>query len=127
MNLIQALKIDIRAVEDVDCAGFNNEFIEEINVVSLSFCNPYKTRDRAAQVEKRMQLDSGFLFSETRPRKERKTQVNRGGVKRVSDRFEFGAELFVAVKFPCLIDENLSKVSEDAIVSGCVRVGKGVA
>ena len=50
MNMVQALKIGIAFVHDVEGARFEHDLVEKVNIVYLTACNAYKRRNIASQI-----------------------------------------------------------------------------
>ena len=118
--------IEITAVEDIKAARLRNEIVQNPHVVRFPICNLDKRRDRASQIEKRMELDGAFALAEYGPRKERQTQVDRGRIEGIDGVLQFEAQIFVGIKSTGLSDEDLGKVGIDAPIASFVGVGQRV-
>ena len=70
----------------------------------------------ALERQQGVEFDGGFVLPKRGPRKERETEVNSGGIQRVSCGLEFKAKGFIGVERGSLLDEHLSKVGKDAPV-----------
>ena len=64
------------------------------------------------------------MFSKSRPRRERKTQVYRCRIKDIDRLVEFYAKFVILVKISCYMNQNLSKISVDTPVSVFICMGK---
>ena len=62
---IQPRKVDVPAVHDVEGARFQNQFVEQADIVRLPLCNANKTGDIAAEIHQRVELDGGFALTES--------------------------------------------------------------
>ena len=127
MKQIETLEVEIGAVHDIEGAGLRDEIVEGVDVVDFSLGNLDKRRDRAAQIQKRMELDGGFVFSESRPREKRKTQIDRGRVEGVDGLIQIDAERVVCIQMPSRTNQDLGKVGPEAPVADFVGMGQIVA
>lgn len=59
MKEIETLEIEITPIQDIKGTGLGYELVQDIDIVDFSFCNLDKRRDRAPEVQKRMELDGG--------------------------------------------------------------------
>jgi len=121
---MKSLKIEITAIENVKGSEFQNEVVQDIDVLEFSVGHSDKTRDIASEIEKRMEFDGTLRLPKLGPRKKRKAKIDRGGIERISGLVEFRAKGFVSVKFSCSGNQDVSKVAVDTPVSGFVRFGK---
>ena len=127
MHSIEAGKIEITAIHDVNRTGLHHELVEDIDVVNLASGNNNKGRNVAAQVQQGVQLDSALGLAELGPGEQRHTQIDGRRVQRVYRIVQFHAKAVVCVKRPGLLDEHLSEVGVDAPVARLVCVGQCVA
>ena len=86
-----------------------------------------KSRDIAAQVEQRVQLDRSLGRSEMRPRKQRQAQVDGRGVERVDGVLQVDAEGLVDIQRSRDADQALGEVGVDAPVAHVVGIGQRIA
>ena len=77
---VEALEIHVAAVHDVERTRLRQNLIQHIDVVHFAVCNADKRRDIATQIQERMHLDGSLVPPETSSGKQRKTQVDGGGV-----------------------------------------------
>jgi hypothetical protein len=98
MEAIEATKVDISSVHDIESSRFDDQLIEDSDVVDGSFGNADETRDTAPQVHQGMQFDRSLALAKVRPRKEGETKVDGCGIQDVGCLFEFQTEIFVGVK-----------------------------
>jgi hypothetical protein len=56
----QALEVEIAAIHDIECAGFRNELIQNIDVMHLAVADEDERRDAAAQIKQCMKLHGGL-------------------------------------------------------------------
>ena len=98
MEAIQATKVDISSIHDIESSRFDEQLIEDSDIVNGSFGNADETRDIASQVHQGMQFDRSLAFAKVCPRKEGETKVDGCGIQDVSGLFEFQTEVFVGVE-----------------------------
>ena len=60
MQRMQAGKIDISAIHDVDRAGFGEQHIKRMNIVQLAVGDMDEAWNVAAQIEQRVHLHGGL-------------------------------------------------------------------
>ena len=77
MKNVETSEIEIAAVEDIETAGLGNQIVQDADIMDFSFCDLDKRRDRAPQIEQRMELDGSLVFPEYRPGKKRPTDTGR--------------------------------------------------
>ena len=94
---MQPGKVDVTAVHDVEGARLQNQFVEEVDIVRLSLCNADKTRDTAAQIHQRVELDGRFALAESGPRKQGKTQIDGAGIEDICRLFELYPKVVLGV------------------------------
>src|SRR5690625_45375 len=76
VQAVQAAKVEIRSIHDVESARLGKQQVEHVDVVELSVGNVYKARDGATQVEQRVQLHRRLRASKWRPGEHRQTQTD---------------------------------------------------
>src|SRR5690606_25711753 len=101
--------------------------VEHPHVVELAVGDVQERRDIAAQIEQRVQLDRGLGPLVRRPREQRQTQVDVGGIERVDALADLYAEWLVGIELPRQADQALGKVGVDAPAAYCVGIGQRVA
>ena len=70
VELVEATKIDIATIHDVEGRWFEDELIENPDIVSCALGDADEARDRATQVHKGVQFDRSFALAKMGPRKE---------------------------------------------------------
>jgi len=121
---MKTTEIGVSAIHDVKGAGFRREVVEDVHIVRLSFCDADKTRDGAAQGQKSVHFDGGFCLAKSRPGKERKAEVDGGGIEGVGDLVEFQDPLVVGIQASGVLNQGIGEIGEDAPVSLLVGVGE---
>jgi len=124
---VQSLKIDGAAIHDIERARLDRQLVEYGDVVHFPVRNVDKTRDVAAQVEERVQLDGSFATAEAGPRKEFQTEIDGRRIERVNGLGKHRTQGFVRVKLPRLADQHLGEVGVDAPIVNAIGVGQRAA
>lgn len=71
-----------------------------------------------------MHLDGALVRAESRPRKQRETEIDGGRVERVQALIQVHADRIVRIQRPGDANEDMSEIGEDAPVVRLVRVGQ---
>src|SRR2546425_9082684 len=127
LDAMQAGKVQIAPVHDVERTGFVNQLVENVHIVDAARRDNNHGGEVALQGQQSVKFDGGFASAEGGPRKERQAQVDGGGVQRVSGLLKFGGKRLVGVERRGLLNEPLSEVGEDAPVAAFVGVGQCAA
>ena len=116
MNAMPAGEVEVAAIHDVERSGIPDQLVEDVDVMHTA-CGDNDDRGKVAlEREQGVEFDGGFVTAERGPREQRKTQVNGGGVQRVSSGLEFKTKGFIGIERGGLLDEHLGKIGEDAPV-----------
>ena len=96
--------------------------LQNVDIVQFSVGNQDKFGNVALEIQQRMQFDRPFGSPKLRPGKQRKAQVDRGGIQGV-DR---GVETEVVAQLELLgsLDEDLSEVGVDAPIALVIGMSK---
>lgn len=121
---IEAIEVDVATVHDVEGTWFGDQDIQDVDIVILSFRNPYKRWDVAAQIEERMKFDGSFALPEPGPRKEGKTQVDGCGIEDIGDPIQLHTDIFLSLQPPGDTNQHMSKIRVDAPISPFVGIGQ---
>ncbi len=124
---IEAGEVDISTVHDIEGAGFGGEFVEHPGVVPPGAGDMDESRDVAAQIQQRVQLDGGLALLERRPREDREAEIDGGGVEGVDGLVEIDAERLAGIQAPGNTDQGLGEVGVNAPVAPFVGIGQGGA
>jgi hypothetical protein len=124
MQSVQACKVQVAAIEDIEAAGLEGQLIEDVHIVNTARGDNHHRGIIAPQRQEGVQLDRGLGAPELRPGKERQAQIDGRRVQRIGGLLEFGAKGFVGVEHRGLGDELLSEIGEDAPVSFFAGVGQ---
>ncbi len=124
---IEAGKIDIATIQNVKRPRFQDQLVEQIDIVNIAFGNADKTGNTAVEVHQGMELDSAFAFAEMSPREKRETEVDRGRVEDIGGLVQNHTELVFGIQVSCSSDQHLSKIGVDLPISVFVGFGKSAS
>ena len=127
IEAIQATKVDISTIHDIESSRFDHQVVEDGDIVDGSFGNADKTRDIAPQVHQGMQFDCSLAFAKVSPRKEGKAEVDSRRIQDVGRLFEFEAEVFVGVKVSGNMNQPMSKIRINSPIPFLVGIGQGAS
>jgi hypothetical protein len=121
---METSKVDVSAVHDVEGSRFEDQLIQEGDIVNFPMSDADHTRNRASQIHLGMEFDSAFVLSKRGPRKEGETEVDRGGIQSVSRLGDFWFEGFARIQLSGYSDQHMSKVGVDAPIPFFVCIGQ---
>jgi hypothetical protein len=121
---IETVEVDVATVHNVESTRFENQDIQDVDVVNLPFRNPYKRWDVAAQIEKCVKFDGSFALPEPGPREEGKTQVDGCGIEDVGDPIQLHTEVVPGIQPPGYTNQHVSEICVDAPISLFVGIGQ---
>jgi len=127
MNGIEAIEVQIPTVDDIEGSGFEDQLIEDMDVVNLAMRDNEERGNASSEIQEGMQLHGAFVSSELGPGKKRETEIDRGGVQCVSGLIQFDSEGIVGVEATSLANEDLGKVGIDLPISDLVGMSQSVA
>src|SRR4030043_56430 len=121
---IEASKIDVSPVHYVEGGWFENQLIQEGNIVNFPMSDANHARNRASQIHLGMEFDGTFVLPERGPRKKGETQVDRGGIQSVSSLGDLQSEVLVRIQLSGHSDQHMSKVGVDTPIPFFVGIGQ---
>src|SRR5438445_2437349 len=127
MNLVKTGEIEVAAIHYIKCTRFEDQSVENVDIVNSAVSNDNNGRNAAPQVEQSMEFYGTFRPAKPGPGEKRKTQIDGRRIECVSCVVEFDAKTRVRVKRPRHPNQDLSKVSIYAPVADGIRVGQSVA
>ena len=127
MDVVEARKIEIAAIHDVDGPRLDDQLIEDIDIVNFPRCNDHYRRNVPMQIQKGMEFDRALAFSKPGPREKSKTQIDGCRIQDICRLFQCDAEGVRGVKFSGFRDEDLSKVRINPSIPVLIGVGKCIA
>ena len=117
-------KVDIGAIHDVEGARLVGDRIEPSHIVHTGRGDIDYRWYRSSQIELRMQLDSGFRRTKTRPTKKRQRQIDRRRVQGVNRLIQLDAQIFVRIQPTRLADQTHCQVPPQLPISLFVGIRK---
>ena len=124
-DLRQSREVHVSAVEQVECAGFENERIQPQHVVGTCRTHFDLHRNRPAQVELRVQLDARFGRAELGPGKKLQGQVDGRRVQRVDRLVQLQSEILAGIKSSRPFDQSRGQILPQSPVALFVGFGQG--
>lgn len=126
-DFVEAGKIEIAAIHDVDGSQLDDQLVEDIDIVNFPRGDDDHRRDVPVQIQKGMEFDRTLAFPELGPREKGQTEVDGGRIQGIDCLIQFDAEGIGGVKFSGFGDEDLSEVGINSPVSGLIGMCKGIA
>ena len=123
MDVVESCKVQIAPVEKVNGARFEEELVEEIDLVNFAGSNENERRDAAPQIHKRMKLDRPLALAKFCPGENRKAKVDCAGIEGLNGFFQLYAEIFVGIKSAGLSNQEVGEVAIDAPVADLIGMG----
>ena len=127
VDLVEAGKIQIAAIYDIDGPQFDDQLVEDIDIVNFPCGDDHHRRDVPMQIQKGMEFYCPFAFPELGPGEKGQTEVDGRRIQGIDRLIQFDAEGIGGVKFPGFGDEDLSEVGINPPVPGLIGMGKGIA
>src|SRR5208282_3302815 len=124
---IEAGEVHITAIHQVEGSDFEEQLIQQVDVVDLSAGHIDIGRNAAAYIQQGMQLDGALAATKLRPGKQRQTQIDGGGVESIDGLGPLHSERGVAVEVASPGDQDLGEVAIDAPVADLVGIGESGA
>jgi hypothetical protein len=127
MDSIKAIEIQIPTVDDIKGSWFEDQLIEDVDVVNFAMGNNHEGGNTSPEVQESVKFHCAFVGSEFGPRKKRQTQIDGGGVQGVGRLIQFDTEGIVGVEATRLADEDLGKIGIDSPIPDLIGMSKGVS
>ena len=127
VHAVESSKIEVSAIHQVNSAGFPDQLVQDVDLVDLPAGHNDHRGNAAPKVQQGVQLDGRFVAAELSPRKQRQTQIDRGGIERIDGLIEFDAERLLPVETSRHLDQHMSEVGVDSPVADLIGMGQGVA
>src|SRR3972149_10177796 len=123
---MQAFKIDVRPVHDIERPGLKHEVIQDVDLMDTTWRYFDKCGDIPLQIEQRMEFDAPLAASKRGPRKQRKTEIDRRRIEGINGLVELQGKRFMTVEIPGGIDQHSGEVGIDEPVPCFVGMGQRV-
>ncbi len=124
---IETSEVDVSPVHDVKCSGFENQLIQEGDIVNFPMSNADHTRNRASQIHLGVKFDGAFVLSKRGPRKEGEAQIDGCGIQGISRLMKLESEILVHIQLSGHSDQHMSEVGVDAPIPFFVGIGQRAA
>jgi len=121
---IEASKVDVPTVHDVEGSWFQNQLIQEGDIVNLPMSDADHARNRAPQIHLGVKFDGTFVLPKRGPREKGETQIDGRGIQGISSLMELQPEIFVHIQLSGDLDQHLSKVGVNVPISFFVGIGQ---
>ena len=110
LEAIKSGEVDIAAIHGVEGSRFDREMVESVDIVHFAVGNVDKTRDVAAQIDERVELDRRLASAEFRPWEEGEAEIDGGGVESVDRLLQIDGKALLSVEFACVGNEHVCEV-----------------
>jgi len=121
---MEAREIDVSSVHDVEGSGFEDQLIQEGDIVNLSMSDADYARNRASQIHFGMEFDSPFVLPKRGPWKKGETQIDCRGIQGISRLVQLQSEILVRIQLSGHSDQHMSEVGVDMPIPFFVGVGQ---
>lgn len=127
VDLVEAGKIQIATIHDIDGPQLDDQLVEDIDIVNLPRGDDHHRRNVPVQIQKGMEFDCTLAFPELGPREKCQTEVDGSRIQGIDRLIQFDTEGIGGVKFSGFRNKDLSEVGINPPVPGLIGVGKGIA
>ena len=121
---IEATKVDVPTVHDVERCWFEDQLVQEGDIVNFPMSDADHARNRASQVHLGMEFDGPFVLPKRGPWEKGETEIDCRGIQGISRLVELQPEVLVHIQLSGNLDQHLSKVGVDAPISFFVGIGQ---
>ena len=84
LDLVEARKIEIPSIHDVDGPQLDDQLVEDIDIVNFSCGDDHYRRNVPVQIQKGMELDCPFAFPELGPGEKGQAEVYSGRIQGIN-------------------------------------------
>jgi hypothetical protein len=127
MDHKQPLEIEIPAIEQVISPGLDPQQVQGVDLVHLAVCDVNKRWNRAAQVQQGVEFDGRLVRPKRRPRVDRQTEIDRGGVEGVDRCVQLDRQRVLHIQRARHSNQVLRQVGVNLPGPSGVRIGQCVA
>jgi len=124
MKSMKTLQVLIATVHDVVRTRLWPNNVQCVDIVDFSVGYVDERRDRAAQVDQRMQFHGCFRPTKLGPRKQLQAEIYSRRIQCVDRLRQIGNSCVLGVQISCLGNQHLGKVSENTPVPILVRISQ---
>src|SRR3990172_10213189 len=122
MEGIQPGEVQIAAIHDIERPGFEEQLVEDVDVVDFSMDDLDKRGNRSSQIEQRVQHDRAFSFAKPGPREQGQTQIDGGRVERIGGLVQVGEERVVDIQLLGQLNQHVGKVGKETPIPMLVGI-----
>jgi len=126
VDSVKTGEIEISPVHDIEGTGFYADLVEDVHIVNFSVSDDDYGRNAPPEIEKRVELDRPFVFSEFRPGKESQTEVDGGRIQRIDGVSQVYSEGVVDIELPSSCDEDLREIFVHMPIPDLIGVGQRI-
>ena len=127
LNGVEARKIEIAAIHDVDGSRLDDQSIEDIDIVNFPRGNDDDRRNIPMQIQEGVEFDCTLAFSEFCPREKSQTQIDGCRIQDIYRLFQFDTERVRGVKCSGFRNEDLSELGINTPIPVLIGIGQSVA
>ena len=120
----QTTKVEISPVHHVERTCLDGQHIQHIDIAHLAVRDVDESRDVAAQIQKRMQLDGRLGGTKRRPWEKRQAQVDGRGIQAVDRVGKIDTQTVVAIQLARTPDKHSRQIFPDVPVAPLVGSGQ---
>ena len=124
MEVIQAGKVDVAAIHHNKASGFGNDTIQHMRIAGMSACDVDQHGNSALHVSNVFSFTAALERSMRRPGKQRQAQIDDRRIQGIERAVQIQTQIHVPIKWPCLLNQMLSKIRIDSPVSSFIGIGK---
>ena len=124
MHRVQASEVHIASIHHVEGPSFHGQDVEYVHVMQLAVADVDERRDRAAQVQQRVQLDGRLGRAKRCPLEQAQAQIDGGCVQRIDAGIEVQHRGLLGIQRPGPGDQALGQRVIDAPVALVQRIGQ---
>jgi hypothetical protein len=121
---VEALEIDVAPVHHIEGARLDRQQVENRHVVHFSVGNMHETRNAAAQIEQRVQLDGSLLAAKLGPREQAQAEVDGRRVEGIDSLIQVHGERLANVQLAGSANQHLRKIGIDSPIVNAVGIGQ---
>ena len=118
----QPVVVEIRSIHHIERGRLDQQLDEYVDIVHFPGSNPHKTRDVAAEIQERVQLDRCLRLPESGPREEAQAEVDRGRVQGVGRLVQIHGQRVFRVKHTGEPNQDVLEVGVDLPVATLIGV-----
>src|SRR5439155_23740765 len=124
IEAVQTFEIDVAAVHNDIGAGLRNNFIQHEDIGNAGVSDIDEYRNGSLNIDHRMQFHPAVTITEGGPRKQRQTQIDRGGIQCVNGTVEIQSQIRIHIQRPRPFDQTMSEIRINPPIAILVRVGQ---